>query len=59
MTPTRLAGSLRAAACAKAPGSSQQGLNGFNPFVRWMIALLWVNARIGFETFHIQIPWSP
>lgn len=39
-------------------GSSQQGLNGLSLFAGLM-ALLWVKARRGFESFHFQIPWCP
>ena len=43
----------------RAPSSSQQGLNEFNLFACWVLALLWANARLRFETFHFQIPWGP
>lgn len=43
----------------RAPGSSQQGLNGFNLFACGVLVLLWANARLRFGTFHFQIPWGP
>ena len=43
----------------RASGSSQQGLDGFNLFVCWVLALLWANSRLRFETFQFQTPWGP